>query len=135
MTRVSASRECVRCGTWATTVMLPTGPICYRCRRNITYPSASNHGILVCAGCAGAESVFACVGCGREDNPYGRDRCARCILIERLTSLLTDPGTGRIHTELVPLYNELVTASTKRHHLAAKAARYRRQAARSHGPG
>lgn len=127
MTRVSTSRECVRCGTWATTVMLPTGPICHRCRRNIAYhpeacpecfelrpvayPSASNYGILVCAGCASAESVFACVGCGREDNPYGRDRCARCILTERLTGLLTDPNTGRIHAELVPLYDELVTAS------------------------
>ncbi|HRY11750.1 MAG TPA: hypothetical protein P5544_17425, partial [Candidatus Nanopelagicales bacterium] len=110
----------MRCGTWATTVMLPTGPICHRCRRNIAYhpevcpecfelrpvayPSASNYRILVCAGCAGAESVFACVGCGREDNPYGRDRCARCILTERLTGLLTDPNTGRIHAELVPLY-------------------------------
>lgn len=126
MTRASASRECVRCGTWATAVMLPTGPICYRCRRDIAYrpevcpecselrpiayPSTSTYGALVCADCAGEESVFACTGCGREDHPYGRDHCARCVLTERLTALLTDPSTGRIHAELVPLYDELVAA-------------------------
>lgn len=87
-----------------------SGSECFELRP-VAYPSASNYGILVCAGCASAESVFACVGCGREDNPYGRDRCARCILTERLTGLLTDPNTGRIHAELVPLYDELVTAS------------------------
>ncbi len=107
--------------------MLPTGPICYRCRRDIAYhpavcpecfelrpiayPSLSNYNALVCAGCAGEESIFACAGCGREDHPYGAARCARCILTERLTSLLTDPDTGRIHAKLVPLYDELVAAS------------------------
>lgn len=126
MSRGPASRECVRCGIWATTVMLPTGPICYRCRRHIAYhpglcpecfelrpiayPSTSNYNVLVCAGCAGEHSIFACTGCGREDHPYGRDRCARCILTERLTALLTDPGTGRIRAELVPLYDELAAA-------------------------
>jgi hypothetical protein len=126
VTGVSASRECVRCGTWATTVMLPTGPICYRCRRDIAYhpaacpecselrpvayPSVSSHNVLVCAGCAGAESIFACAGCGREDHPYGHDRCARCVLTERLTSLLTDPTTGAVHERLRPLYDELVAA-------------------------
>ncbi|MBK1788133.1 hypothetical protein [Prauserella cavernicola] len=126
MTRQSASRECARCGTWTTTVMLPTGPICYRCRRHlayhpavcpecfelrpIAYPSTSTYNVLVCAGCADEESVFACAGCGREDNPCGATRCARCILSERLTGLLADPGTGSIHAELVPLYDELAGA-------------------------
>lgn len=109
-----------------TTVMLPTGPICYRCRRDIAYhpevcpecfelrpiayPSTSNYNVLVCAGCAGEASVFACTQCGREDHPYGADRCARCILTERLTTLLTDPATGMVHNTLRPLHDELATA-------------------------
>ncbi len=123
----SRFRECVRCGLVGTTVMLPTGPICYRCRRNIAYhpavcpeclelrpiayPSTSSYGVLVCAGCAGEESVFACTGCGREDHPYGATRCARCILAERLAELLTDPGTGTIHAGLRPLHDELAAAA------------------------
>ena len=65
---------------------------------------------IVCASCAGAESVFACGECGREDHPYGANRCARCILRERLTELLTDPGTGRVHTRLRPVFDELVNS-------------------------
>lgn len=63
---------------------------------------------VVCAGCAGMPSVFACHECGREDNPYGARRCARCILRERLTTLLTDPHTGQIHVQLRPVFDELV---------------------------
>ncbi len=65
---------------------------------------------LVCASCAGQESVFACGECGREDHPYGASRCARCILAERLTVLLTDPTTGRIHHQLQRVFEELVTS-------------------------
>lgn len=65
-------------------------------------------GGLVCATCAGAESVFACSECGREDHPYGSRRCARCILRERLTDLLTDPSTGQVHVRLRPVFDEIV---------------------------
>lgn len=120
-------RECVRCGLTATTVLLPSGPICYRCRRDIAYhptvcpecfevrpiayPSTGSNGVLVCAGCAGEPSVFACVGCGREDHPYGAIRCARCILTERLTALLADPSTGDVHETLRPVFDELAAAA------------------------
>ncbi|WP_150462660.1 hypothetical protein [Nesterenkonia ebinurensis] len=123
----SRFRECVRCGLVGTTMMLPTGPICYRCRRNIAYhpavcpecfelrpiayPSMSSYGVLVCAGCAGEVSVFACAQCGSEAHPYGAIRCARCILAERLTALLTDPATGAVHIGLRPLYDELAAAA------------------------
>ncbi len=104
--------------------MLPTGPICYRCRRDLAYhpgrcpqcgqsrplayPSTDGDQVLVCAGCAGEASVFACVECGREDHPYGAKRCARCILGERLTHLLTDPATGQVHDRLIPVFTELM---------------------------
>jgi hypothetical protein len=64
--------------------------------------------LVVCASCAGVESIFACRECGREDHPYGGSRCARCILRERLTDLLTDPATGQVHTRLRPVFDELV---------------------------
>jgi hypothetical protein len=65
---------------------------------------------IVCASCAGVESVFACRECGREDHPYGASRCARCILRERLIALLTDPHTGRVHARLQPVFEELVNS-------------------------
>ena len=66
--------------------------------------------LIVCASCAGAESIFACRDCGREDRPYGSRRCARCFLRERLTELTTDPATGQIHDQLQPVFDELVNS-------------------------
>ena len=65
-------------------------------------------GGTVCAACAGEVSVFACTKCGREDHPYEFDRCARCVLHERLTVLLSDPATGDIHEKLRPVFDTLV---------------------------
>jgi len=63
---------------------------------------------VICAGCAGVESPFACRDCGSEEHPYGGIRCARCILAERLGQLLTDPATGQVHARLQPVFDELV---------------------------
>lgn len=63
---------------------------------------------MVCAGCVGAISVFACVECGSEEHPYGYTRCARCFLRERLTTVLTEPLTGQIHPHLVPVFDTLL---------------------------
>lgn len=103
---------------------LPHGRICQPCKRHLAYhpqpcpccrqirplayPSAE--GATVCAACAGEVSVFACATCGREDHPYGSRRCARCILAERLTTLLTDPATGRIHARLRPVFDTLISS-------------------------
>lgn len=67
-------------------------------------------GAVVCASCAGVSSIFACDQCGSEDHPYGAKRCARCILRERLTELLTDPTTTKIHAKLQPVLDELVSS-------------------------
>ena len=105
--------------------MLPTGPICFRCRsdiahnpapcpecsepRPLAYPSRNTAGVQVCASCAGEESAFACVRCGREDHPYSTLRvCTRCVLAEHLTEVLTDPRNGNFHRTLRPLYDELI---------------------------
>ena len=62
----------------------------------------------MCAGCAGIPSPFACQECGSEEQPYGRFRCARCFLRERLTLLLTDPSTNTIHHQLRPVFDMMV---------------------------
>lgn len=61
-----------------------------------------------CAACTGNEPVFACPGCGREDNPYGRF-CARCTLAIRAAELLSDPS-GHIHPRLVPVFDAWMAA-------------------------
>lgn len=117
-------RSCWDCGgTRYDYTPLPQGLICTACRRRRHYhpqpcpgcqavrPLAWLHdGLIVCATCASATSVFACRQCGREDHPYGASRCARCILRERLTALLTEPATGQIHPQLRPVFDELVNS-------------------------
>jgi len=76
--------------------------------RPLAYPLAGPlGGEIVCAGCVGVVSAFACTGCGSEAHPYGSRRCARCILSERLTDLLTDPATGTVNQRLRPVFEEL----------------------------
>lgn len=116
---------CRDCGQAPANVRLLRGRLCHRCKRRRHYhpercpgctqtrPVAylDDRSRVVCADCAGVElSLFACAECGREDHPYGA-RCARCILTERLTLLLTDPSTGDIHALLRPVFDELSSAS------------------------
>jgi hypothetical protein len=119
-----STHVCSDCGgTRDVYTRLPHGRICTGCRRRRHYHPEPCPGCgatrplayqstqrIVCASCAGAASVFACRECGREDHPYGARRCARCILRERLTQLLTDPRTGQVHTRLRPLFDELVNS-------------------------
>lgn len=84
---------------------------CPRCAHTKALGYLDEHGQTVCAACAGhpgLQSVFACTECGREDQPYEMARCARCVLRERLTALLTDPHTGAIHQQLVPVFDTLI---------------------------
>ena len=60
----------------------------------------------VCAACAGADPVFACPRCGREDSPYGR-HCGPCTLAERAAALLAD-SSGAIHPQLQPIFDTLL---------------------------
>ena len=70
-------------------------------------------GQRVCAGCAGEEPTFRCASCGREDDPYGA-RCGSCTLRERATELLSDPSSGQIHAEPVPVFDALMAADRTR---------------------
>ena len=61
-----------------------------------------------CAACTRNDPVYACIDCGREDNPFGR-RCGPCEVHVRLTGLLSDPS-GRIHPRLRPVFDALLAA-------------------------
>jgi hypothetical protein len=124
--RGNASKACGWCGRLgAPTIVLPHVRICFNCRRYRQYhprtcPGCADvralgyldaHGAVVCSACAGhagPSSVFACTECGREDRPYGMQRCAHCFLRERLTVLLTDPTTGQIHEQLRPVFDAIL---------------------------
>lgn len=117
-----STRACFDCGLAQDSLTrLPHGWLCVGCRRRRHYHPQCCPGCeqirplawqeceaTVCASCAGHESIFTCLQCGREDHPYAHRRCARCVLHERLTELLTDPATGQVHTQLVPLLDVMV---------------------------
>jgi hypothetical protein len=65
-------------------------------------------GVAACAACTGADPVYGCVDCGREDSPFGT-RCAPCVLAERAAALLAGPD-GRIHPQLQPVFDGLMAA-------------------------
>lgn len=100
---------------------VPQGALCIGCGRKRHYHPAPcpvcrirrplaflNDQLIVCAGCAGVPSPFACRECGSEEHLYGRYRCARCFLRERLRALLTDPATGEINQRLQPAFDTMV---------------------------
>ncbi|MGH3497455.1 MAG: hypothetical protein ACRDP1_08330 [Nocardioidaceae bacterium] len=102
---------------------VPQGALCLGCGRRRHYHPAPcpvcrerrplaclEDGLVVCAGCAGIPSPFACSECGSEEHLYGRFRCARCFLRERLTAHLSDPATGEVHERLRPLFGMLVNS-------------------------
>lgn len=119
-----SGRLCADCGTSKQVGLeIPERTLCRPCRtrrhrkpqpcpvcqevRPLAYPRDD---LIVCAGCAGAASAFACQECGSEEHQYGARRCSRCILRERLTILLTDPTTGNIHHRLRPVFDEMVNS-------------------------
>lgn len=100
---------------------VPQGALCLGCGRRrhyhpapcpvcrVTRPLAFlEDELVVCAGCAGVPSPFACRECGSEEHLYGRHRCARCFLRERLGALLTDPTTGEVNERLRPVFDMMV---------------------------
>jgi hypothetical protein len=100
---------------------VPQGSLCLGCGRRRHYHPAPcpvcrqrrplaflDDELVVCAGCAGVASPFACQECGSEEHLYGRHRCARCFLRERLTELLTKPATGELNQQLLPVFDAMV---------------------------
>ncbi|WP_058234780.1 hypothetical protein [Devriesea agamarum] len=60
----------------------------------------------MCADCAGQPAQYVCRTCGSEQHLVGR-RCARCIVSEQVTALITTPD-GDIHPQLRPVLDALL---------------------------
>ena len=69
-------------------------------------PGRNTCGQPVCTGCAGITRDFHCARCRFEGHLWADRLCTRCVLHDRLASLLDD-GTGRTRPELVPLLESL----------------------------
>jgi hypothetical protein len=60
-----------------------------------------------CRRCSGVKLNLDCRGCGTEDELYAGARCWACTLASTVDRLLTNPSTGSIAPELVPLAEAL----------------------------
>jgi hypothetical protein len=81
-------------------------PGCGQHRRLLPYVGQAQP---VCAPCASAPPGPVCGQCGNEDWLYHKDRCARCVLTDRLTDLLGD-ANNRVRLGLQPLFDTLAHA-------------------------
>lgn len=115
--RDRAGQMCARCGhTKPITTTWPLGPVCHRCFNDVVRSpqpcpncgkikvliAKNEHGQPVCGPCVGHDATYTCRQCGRAGNPYGRGRCAHCVLAERVNTLLAGPD-GAVSTQLAPL--------------------------------
>lgn len=118
---ILVAATCGHCGTRpACSRLILAVPVCPRCdlrfrRHPRTCPLCQQIKVLAftgpdgkpaCAACTGAEAVYACDRCGREDSPFGR-LCGPCTLHERASALLAQPGGG-VHPRLLPLFDALL---------------------------
>lgn len=103
----------------------PIGPVCQSCytavvrspaecsRCHETHPliARDEHGAGLCGPCAGHDVDYRCRQCGRSGNPYGRGRCAHCVLADKVNDLLTGPD-GTVPAQLQPFADSLISTHT-----------------------
>ncbi len=104
-------RRCAECGHSAPVKAdWPIGPVCSACYTRVRADPADcpacRHrrpligvdltGSRVCGPCAGTSNDHACRVCGEAGDLYADRRCARCVLAERLQTLLP-PGSTHHH--------------------------------------
>lgn len=65
------------------------------------------HGQPACRGCSGVKLNIDCKTCGAEGELYRGSRCWSCELALLVDQLLTNPGTGVMAAELVPVATAL----------------------------
>lgn len=93
------------------TAILRAPAQCARCRTLQPLIGRGPDGAGICGPCAGYETDYACRQCGRPGNPYGRGRCAHCVLADRVRALLTGPG-ATMHPQLAPVAEALARSAT-----------------------
>lgn len=111
---------CDRCGQHHQTVARwPDGGVCTYCyqqaKRTRGICACGHEGVLpgivderpACRKCSGVVLNVDCCGCGAEDELYGGGRCWACVLSHDVDRLLTNPATGTMAAELVPMADAL----------------------------
>ena len=107
---------CNRCGQHHQTVARwPDGGVCGYCyqqaKRTRGICACGHEGVLpglidsqpACRRCSGIRLNIDCRTCGAEDELHSGGRCWTCALGNVVDDLLTDPATGAIANELIPL--------------------------------
>jgi hypothetical protein len=107
---------CARCGQHHQTVARwPDGGVCGYCyqqaKRTRGTCACGHEGVLpgmvddqpACRRCSGVRLNIDCESCGAEDELHSGGRCWTCVLGNVVDDLLTDPVTGSMANELVPL--------------------------------
>lgn len=107
---------CNRCGQHHQTIARwPDGGVCGYCyqqaKRTRGICACGHEGVLpglidnqpTCRGCSGIRLNVDCRTCGAEDELHSGGRCWTCVLGNVVNDLLTDPNTGSIANDLIPL--------------------------------
>lgn len=86
---------------------------CARCEEIHVLIARSEDGASICGPCAGAALDPRCTTCGRPGRHYSPDKCAHCVLEDRLRDLLTGPD-GTVSQQLQPVHQALTAARNPR---------------------
>lgn len=115
---------CGRCGGhYQIVAKWPDGGVCGYCyqqaKRTRGTCRCGHVGVLpgrvddepACRRCSGVKLNVDCALCGAEDELYRGGRCQRCELAAHLDRLLTNPSTGVMAAELLPVADALKAMS------------------------
>jgi hypothetical protein len=83
-------------------------PSCRETRRLLCHPGFPDP---ICSHCARANPDHVCGRCGAEDDLYERGLCGRCVLNDRLTTLLGDPAQ-RTRRGLAALFDSFAATTS-----------------------
>ncbi|WP_327643760.1 hypothetical protein [Micromonospora zamorensis] len=103
----------------------PIGPVCQSCYTAVVRSPAEcsgchelhpliardKRGAGLCGPCAGHDVDCRCHQCGRSGNPYGRGRCAHCVLADKVNDLLAGPNST-VPAQLQPFADSLISTHT-----------------------
>ncbi|GAA4289132.1 Fis family transcriptional regulator [Georgenia daeguensis] len=111
---------CGRCGEhYQVAARWPDGAVCGYCyqraKRTRGTCACGHTGVLpgivdgqpACRPCSGVRLNVDCQTCGAEDELYDGGRCWTCVLAATVDRLLTNPATGTVSPELVPMVTAL----------------------------
>ncbi|MEV5506559.1 hypothetical protein [Streptomyces orinoci] len=82
--------------------ILRTPAECPRCGDSHPLIARDGDGAEICGPCVGFTIDYVCRACGRSGHPFGKNRCAYCVLGDKLRVMLTGPD-GHVPERLEPL--------------------------------